>query len=347
MLTILGILIGLIFALLLFSMLSSTLLELIDALFSLRGRHLRNTLEHMLGSDDAQRLFQHPIFKQLCYAASNRQRLSGNSLPGWINKETFGAIVMDMLKADDRAKLEAEVEKMEATDLRRLLQFLMRQTSGGTLGDFQQKIEYWFEEIMQRATDWYRRNTRWWLFWIGIVMAGLFNADVIQIYRSLSVNAVARERLVDIAETFVAQRDSVATMQLTGKKTPQEANAAYQEVKQMYEQVVQSPLGLGWNEQNTNRQHWNWWLYKLAGLFLTGLAVTLGAQFWFDLLKQLLQLKNGKLPNTPIPSAAPATVPPVPAPRAEVPPVSVAPQPSSQAVEHAPTVVLPSEEVVG
>ena len=50
MLTILSIIIGLVFVLLLISMLSSTILELIDAIFSLRGRHLRHTLEHDVGA---------------------------------------------------------------------------------------------------------------------------------------------------------------------------------------------------------------------------------------------------------------------------------------------------------
>ena len=58
MLTILSIIIGLVFVLLLISMLSSTILELIDAIFSLRGRHLRHTLEHMLGAE-SKSFFSH------------------------------------------------------------------------------------------------------------------------------------------------------------------------------------------------------------------------------------------------------------------------------------------------
>ncbi len=292
MIAILSILIGLVFVLLLFSMLSSALLELLDALFSLRGRHLRNTLENMLG-DDAQDFFHHPIFKQLSYAASNRNRMSDKTLPGWINKETFSAIVIDILGVKDKAALDATIEGMPKGDMRRLLQFL-RQQSGDSLEGFQQKIEYWFEEVMQRATDWYRRNTRWWLFFIGIGMAGVFNADTIQIYRGLSANAAARDRLVELAENFAEDRDSIPAMQL-GKKTPEQAMQEYVEIKAMYHQIVQSPLGLGWSSiEETNLI---WWLLKFAGLLLTGLAVTLGAQFWFDILKNLLSLKSGNVPQ--------------------------------------------------
>lgn len=308
MLAILSILIGLVFVLLLFSMLSSALLELIDAVVSLRGRHLRNTLQNMLG-DEAESFFKHPIFKQLCYAAHNRSRVTENMLPSWVNKETFSAIVLDILNAHNKKDLATQIDKMDPGDMRRILQFLARQ-SDEQLTDFKDRIEYWFDEIMQRATDWYRKHTRRYLFVIGVVLAAIFNADTIQIYKGLSANAAARDRLGELAAAFAAGRDSIPVSP-KGTSVAQ-AQAEFAQLSSMYQQIVQSPLGLGWqtSTQSSENGLW-WWLVKIAGLGLTGLAVTLGAQFWFDVLKNLLALRP-KLQT--VPSSAPKaadTQPPV------------------------------------
>ena len=61
------------------------------------------------------------------------------------------------------------------------------------------KIEGWFEDSMNRVTGWYKRQTQIILFFIGILMAGLFNADTVQITSRLSNNREAREKLVQLA----------------------------------------------------------------------------------------------------------------------------------------------------
>ncbi len=312
MLAILSIIIGLVFILLLFSMLASTVLELIDAIFSLRGRHLRNTLENMLG-EYSHDFFNHPIFRQLCYAANNRNRISPNTLPGWVNKQTFSAIIADMMKVRTPEELKAYIASVDNVEMRKLMEFLSHQ-SGGTVEGFRAKVELWFEEIMQRATDWYKKNTKWWLFFIGFVLAGIFNADTIQIYQSLSKNAAARDKLTELAESFAAQRDTVAGLQL-GTKSVEQSQAEFQQISQTYTQIVQSPLGLGWSEQEGSK-NLPWILVKLAGLLLTGMAVTLGAPFWFEMLKKLISIKNnvpaalaGKTSDQAVPASAPAALP--------------------------------------
>ncbi|MEO8630927.1 MAG: hypothetical protein ABI612_22940 [Betaproteobacteria bacterium] len=44
-----------------------------------------------------------------------------------------------------------------------------------------------------------------------------------------------------------------------------------------------------------------WWLIKIIGWLITGLAVTLGALFWFDLLNKLVNLRG----SGPKPAAVP------------------------------------------
>ena len=59
--------------------------------------------------------------------------------------------------------------------------------------------------------------------------------------------------------------------------------------------AVRSPLGLGWNvkdEAQLKSAGFGGWAKKLVGLLITALAISLGAPFWFDLLKKLVNIRN-------------------------------------------------------
>ncbi|MGN6339432.1 MAG: hypothetical protein ACTHML_00570 [Ginsengibacter sp.] len=73
------------------------------------------------------------------------------------------------------------------------------QESGADLDTFEIKLEKWFDDTMARATGWYKRYTRIILFFIGFVVAVIFNVDVIAIHRVLSKDKNAREQLVKLA----------------------------------------------------------------------------------------------------------------------------------------------------
>jgi len=60
---------------------------------------------------------------------------------------------------------------------------------------------------------------------------------------------------------------------------------------------------LGWpNEQQTKAEKvepWRMWSFRVLGWFLTIVAVSLGAPFWFDLLNKIVNLRNaGQKPQT-------------------------------------------------
>jgi hypothetical protein len=298
MLTILSIIIGIVFVLLLFSMLTSAVVEVFHAAFSHRGKHLKSTLEIMLGNK-AESFFNHAYFKQLSYATKPK---STQKLPVWISKHTFSAVLADILTPkDSKMSIEDRIRQIgdENNELRKVLDFLWRQ-SGGDAHAFQAKVENWYDEVMERARDWFADATKWRLFFIGLALACGLNADTLQIYKSLSSNASAREELEQAARTFAQSRESVAGTDLS--KSYEEASQNLKELKAMYQTTAASPLGLGWG-QSLPTDFWQW-LTKLAGWILTGVAVTMGAPFWFDILKKLLSLKGGSSGNAPEQSTA-------------------------------------------
>lgn len=288
MLAILSIIIGLVFVLLLFSMLTSAVVEVFHAFFSTRGKHLRDTLEIMLGKEMCEKFYEHSYFRQLSSATKPK---SGLKLPIWMDKGTFSSVLADILTPrNSNLSVPERINLVENTDLRKVLDFLWRQANGD-LKVFQDKVENWFDEVMERAKDWFGDATKWRLFYIGLVLAGILNADTVQIYKSLSTNAALRDELVKDAETFASGRDAVPAGPDT-TKTFDQAKTDYTAIQQLYVQTVQSPLGLGWGTANPMPANvWDW-LIKLVGWIITGIAVTLGAPFWFDLLKKMLSLKG-------------------------------------------------------
>lgn len=287
MLTILSVVIGINLVLLLMSILSSTVHDIISSMLSLRGRHLRKTLMDMLG-DQAENFFNHPYFKQLIYADKNKNLITPYSLPDWINKETFSAILQDVLQASKNGENLAEkISKIENDDIRNMLQFLVRE-SDGTIGGLKTEMETWFSQVMERSSSFFARATKWRLFFIGLVLSIILNADTIQIYQRLSTNPDLREKVVSIAENFAAADTipEIAHDSMLVSSIKHTQNFLSEQL-----QGLESPLGLGWTDPE-NAKSFPDWLIKILGFLLTGIAVTFGAPFWFDLLKKMLAIRN-------------------------------------------------------
>jgi hypothetical protein len=143
-----------------------------------------------------------------------------------------------------------------------------------------------------------------------LVLATLLNADTIHIYQVLSTDPELREKMVQVADKLAAAdtipavaRDSSVKQTLQNAKTFLSSQLG----------SLESPLGLGWNEPEQKRSIPDW-LIKLVGFLLTGIAVTFGAPFWFDLLKKMLALRNsaggGSNENTGTSSSRSAGPPP-------------------------------------
>ncbi len=288
MLAILSIIIGIVFVLLLFSMLTSAMVEVYHAALSSRGKHLRETIEIMLGKEVCDKFYEHSYFRQLSSATKPK---SGLKLPVWVDKDTFANVLADILTPhDSNLSIPERINLVENDNLRKVLDFLWRQSYNDPKL-FQKKVEEWFDNVMERAKDWFADATKWRLFYIGLALAAILNADTLQIYKSLSTNAAVRDELVEDAEVFSNNNKSVPATDTS--KTFEQAKQDFETRKQAYMDVVKLPLGIGWTSSTPTPVDFWGWLIKFAGWVLTGVAVTLGAPFWFDMLRKLLAIKGG------------------------------------------------------
>jgi hypothetical protein len=303
MIAILSTVIGIVFVMLLFSLLASTVMELIAGFLSLRGRQLIMAIRSMIGAAATKDFVHHPFFQQLAVGSKERARLGGkkNALPSYINASTFSSILLDIMEIDNDEELVARIEALPEGPSKKLAQFLYKQ-SDGRLIDLKKKVEEWFGEVMDRASGAYKRTSQRWLVGIGLVLAVMFNADVINIYHNLSINATLSNTLADQAAAFVANQPAPTVANLENP----DISAAREKIGQLVNEniaALESPLGLGWDTVNPSEMNGKWWLYKIIGWLTTALGVSLGATFWFEALKKLVSLRAAG----PAPAPAPMT----------------------------------------
>ncbi|NJO86767.1 MAG: hypothetical protein HC821_01485 [Lewinella sp.] len=306
---ILSVVIGIVFVLLLLSLLATTIMELLASFFSLRGRNLLKALRNMLASSDDNELLltefrQNSLYRQLTEQFGRRSRADA---PSYMSATNFQSILFDIiLKGDGVENLAQRIDQLPDADLRNVLKQLLRE-SGGQLDNFRLQVQNWYENVMDRAGGWYKRYTQKILIFMGLGIAVLFNADTLTIYERLSANPAELERIVAQAEAYVGARPnsnpSAPSTNYNGPIVPPSlpnGNSETQALDQLKSQITAaktlidqeiSPLGLGWTGQELNNLDVYTVITKLLGYLLTALAISLGAPFWFDLLRKFVNIR--------------------------------------------------------
>ncbi len=303
---------GLVFVMLLLSLLATTLMELIASGLALRGKNLEKALKNMLasaGNDETlyKNFKQNPLFIQLS------QKFFGRKYsPSYMNADSFQSILLHTILGEQNTdKLIQQIEEIPDENLRKVLkQFLS--DANHELDAFKGKIQKWYDDVMDRASGWYKRYTQKILVFVGLAIALVFNADAIAIYKYLGSNPENLASVLSLAESFVEknqemvldtniiQVDSITyDTAVIFKQNPDVQIAALdikiKEVKGLINneiQAVKTPLGLGWSNFDYEQANWYDWVLKALGWIVTALAISLGAPFWFDILKKLVNIRG-------------------------------------------------------
>jgi len=154
----------------------------------------------------------------------------------------------------------------------------------------------WFTELTERLTLWYKKKTRQRLFWLGFLLALVLNVDSVDIFTIVNNNPAAQKILMGHYEKNTAVLEKIA---LRGDSLTTDSAAMNKLIKQyMHEsdslaQAAKLPIGLKYSPiYNTKGKNTGWYLLKIAGLFISAFAASLGAPFWFDVLRKAYTLKS-------------------------------------------------------
>lgn len=342
---ILTVVLGVVFILLLLSLLASTIMEFISSIFGLRGRNLlkalRNLLEGYKAGEGAavdkqiyNAFINNPLYRQLSFRYGSDS--SKTSPPSYIGSKSFQSILFDILLGNDILEdqnleevILQKINDLENEDLKKVLRQLWRDADGN-IDTFKKKVEEWYNSVMERATGWYKRSTQYILVGVGFTIAVVLNADTLAIYERLESNPEVAERIAGIAENLATQDtitnaiaidaiqevegpadtsansiivDTLA-IEVTDTEEDRQAKENYnvkaKELTAMVDQIntYRSPLGMGWKNVNLGAMQPLDIATKILGWLVTALAITLGAPFWFDILKKIVNLRGaGKKPD--------------------------------------------------
>ncbi len=292
MLGMLQVVIGLIFVLLLLSLLATTMMELVASAFGLRGRNLEKALRNMLASTDAddqlvEAFKNNSLYKQLSYKYGTK-RYS----PSYLSDRSFQSILMDIiLEGEGFDRLEEKIQQLPDHDLKNVLQQFVREAEHDVEA-FKGKVRTWYNDVMDRASGWYKRYTQKILVSMGFFIAIVFNADTLAIYERLESDPETLQQVLTLAEDYVNGKDG---LEIAPPSLSPEFNQSLAKLEDMVNnqiESVKSPLGLGWKNVVWSEVTWYDALLKLLGWSVTALAVSLGAPFWFDLLRKLVNIRS-------------------------------------------------------
>ena len=173
------------------------------------------------------------------------------------------------------------------------------------LSELENNLTLWFEQFNQQCSQWYATITRKRLFYLGLVLALLLNLDSIQLFRHFLNEPNARTQVINYYQQNEAtlQKLNQSLSDTTGNTFPDTATLKKIaiDIKQL-NKTAELPIGAStWctdpvfnmkvaSDKNSNNKFMEWIcivFLKIIGLLLTGFAASIGAPFWFDLLKKV------------------------------------------------------------
>jgi hypothetical protein len=177
-------------------------------------------------------------------------------------------------------------------------------TGEQTVTDLRNNVAAWFDSAMDRLSGNYKRRLKVLSLIIGVIVAFAFNADSVSVGKALWGDEALRGQIVGAAAHYV--NDPPKAVDCKNSDPQKEFDCNLNVLKQ--QEALLRPFPIGWPDQrladqwkkDTTSGGWWWWFAALIGvLFLkivgclwTGLALSLGAPFWFDLLQKFMNIRG-------------------------------------------------------
>ena len=318
----LDIAIGMIFIFLLYSILATAILELFATWINIRGKYLRRSIQVMmndfhLGNKLSKDFYEHPLIRKISFSKRDR-------LPSYIDPELFSKVLKDVLPDVNlgRGKELTELEKIKLLPDGELKKSLTAYIEKTTV-DLDTQVQKWFNNSMDRLSGAYKRMTQNRLLIIGFILAVAFNVNSISVFTRLAKDKDARAALVKQATDFMEANQNYDSLMQKYKRRPDTDSLAratdsvernrndsillvrFKEQRDSIKAFIDNDIkqannaiGIGWDvvkgdtfSEKISGIGWDWPV-TILGWIVTAFAITLGAPFWFDLLKKFVRIRG-------------------------------------------------------
>jgi hypothetical protein len=292
---ILEVTIGLVVTWLIISMAASQIQEAIIETLGWRSKFLEDRLLEMF-KDPAlvEKFYNHPLIATLSVKTFWGKTRNPTDIPNPIFAKAAvdiflnagkpeielpaNSMSLDKMRQNTKESI-AHLKQAKNEDLANALKYLVPNLDGAAtefekkLVEYRGNVESWFDTTMVQATKLYRKYASAIALGLGIGLAVVFNVDSVDIVNQLWRDPTLRQ-------TIVAQAENISP----------DDSASIADTKARLDALS---LPVGWNQEKIPASPMQW-AVKGLGVFLTGLAASLGSPFWFDILNRLLGLKSGQ-----------------------------------------------------
>jgi hypothetical protein len=294
--------IGLVFVFTLLSLLCTTLNEwLLSFILRLRPKLLDHALDNLLADQGLpegnlrDQFERHPLVAKTTTSGSQRAA-------SYLSAVTFAKTLLDLVTPRVQGPItfpdvEAGVREMPEGDVKKTLVALMGDTEGD-LKKLRRNIEDWFDEAMERTTGAFKRQAQLWAILVAALLTILTNADTLAITKKLWDNPSLRAEAVKLAEQRAEMPRPTVKVDYNDANDPLNPTIT-KEPQDSLTDDEQNILGklIGWEKPVTDHSVGDL-VRHFPGWFLTIVAVSLGAPFWFDVLNKIVKLRNaGRVPE--------------------------------------------------
>lgn len=306
--------IGLVFIYAIYSLLATTITELVASIFSLRGVDLRKGISRMLDDCSPRK----PLLSKIRLKKNESPcdqpevvKLSGEFLkqpeivylskreskpPSYIKSKTFAKGFVNALFEKHGTKDLQEIKKKLQNSNSLTNKFILNliNEANDDILIFKSLAEDWFNETMERVSGWYKKRIQIITVFVGLIMSFSMSIDTIAIGQKLSQDKKTRLAMVEVASKYA---DGFVFADSLSNDNLEKINQLNNKVDSLLVQVQNSntimeisrPDNFGlWDDDNNVKESWLW----IAGCFLTAIALSVGAPFWFDLLSRLINLRG-------------------------------------------------------
>ena len=285
--------VGVIVIYLFLSLAASAIQEMIESALKYRASDLERGIKELLQGDTnlVQKFYEHPLVAGL-YPGGYKE--ASKDLPSYIPAKTFAMAFLDIVGDPAMAAkkvTDATAELPIPPKLKSVLDQFVNMT-GEDIEARRKHVEDWFNGSMDRVSGWYKRRTHIRMIVVGALMAVLLNVDSIFIVKSLTTDRKTRDALVNVATETAKNKDIV------DDKSP-----AAQRVDKYIGEIQKYGLPVGWSRLRDAPKpaggfepFWSWFI-RVIGWFLTALAISLGAPFWFDTLNKVMVIRSTVKPT--------------------------------------------------
>ena len=197
------------------------------------------------------------------------------------------------------------MDSIAKTDLLKILgEIKMENADAVKVDALKQKVDEWFETVMQGFEERYTRHMKTVALCVSIVVVIVLNANFFDIYQNIATNDSLRETVI-ARRGQIEERLKQLNSEDPSKVTKQDVDKAIEELRGLQGETLIfgiTPLSATdvsnffkregpWAAPNAGSRFW--YLMKLlAGWSITVMLLSVGAPFWQDTLESLFGIKN-------------------------------------------------------